>query len=95
MKFEIVLTKTTLNQAMVVVEAKHLDEALELAEALPMDQVSWLRAGSDIVNANPRRAEDDWLGSTPIKSFTTVQWEGGRRQLFRLGDCEPVQSPEV
>ena len=67
MKYEIVVTRKSIYETLVKVEASSEEEAIEKAEESSRFRVetSWLKAGSDIISAEAAKGDDHkWLVST-------------------------------
>ena len=68
MKYEIVVTRKSIYETLVQVEASSEEEAIEKAEEFSSRfrvETSWLKAGSDIISGEAAKGEDHkWLGST-------------------------------
>lgn len=67
---KIIVTKTTIQQACVNVEAESQEEALEIADQIASHydtQVNWLKAGSDLIYTETPTEEHNWLTNQNIQ----------------------------
>ena len=62
---KIIVTKTTVQQICVNVEAESQEEAVEIAEQ--SSHTNWLKAGSDIIYAEIPTEEHNWLTNQNIQ----------------------------
>ncbi len=67
MKYEIVVTRKSIYETLVQVEASSEEEAIEKAEEFSsrFRETNWLKAGSDIISGEAAKGDDHkWLVST-------------------------------